>query len=182
MVKEKEKIAMRTCKDCGKDISHLYYNAIRCKACSKKRKQQQDHQRHKEKRSKQVKWQFLIEDSDTKELFHRSAKGSKLRYWLDKICKELTIQELEFLRIIWNWRIKEPRLTPHQKWEYRTCAGIIRDWRDYFVVDKVFNDVSFDSETGVIFNTDGTYFTVDFDEEQETYIVRNTEGTIICNY
>jgi len=34
----------------------------------------------------------------------------------------------------------------------------------------------------VIFNIDGSYLTVDFDEDNENYIVRNSEGTIICRY
>jgi hypothetical protein len=182
MTTKKENIKMRTCIDCGKDITHLHHNARRCRECRKKRKQQQDQQRHREKQIKKIKWHFFIEDADTKELTHRSAKGSKLRYWLDKICRELSTQELEFLLILWDWRVKEPLLPPQQRREYRTCAGIVRDWRDYYVINKVFNEVSFDAETGIIFNADGTYLTVDFDEEQETYLVRNSEGTIIYQH
>ena len=133
-------------------------------------------------KGKELKWFFFVEDPDTNELSHRNAKGSKLRYWLDKICKELTMQELDFLILLWNWRVKEPKITQNQRREYRTCAGIVRDWRDYFAINKVFNEVSFDAETGIIFNADGTYLTVDFDEDQEAYIVRNSEGAVICRY
>jgi hypothetical protein len=84
--------------------------------------------------------------------------------------------------ILWDWRVREPLLNLTQKREYRTCAGIVRDWRDYYVINKLFDEVSFDAETGVIFNADGTYLTVDFDEENEAYLVRNSEGTIICRY
>lgn len=62
----------------------------------------------------------------------------------------------------------------------RTCAGMVRDWRDYNVINKVFDSTSFDAETGVIFNADGSYLTVDFDENNESYIIRNSEGTVIC--
>jgi DNA-directed RNA polymerase subunit RPC12/RpoP len=179
---EKQVIKKRTCIDCGKDISKLHHNAIRCKKCSKLRKKEQDRLRHKKEKEKKLKWLFFVEDPETKQISHRSAKGSKLRYWLDKICKELTIQELDFLILLWNYRIKEPTLSLKQKREYRTCAGIVRDWRDYFVINKVFNEVSFDAETGIVFNTDGSYLTVDFDEDEEAYIVRNSEGTIICKY
>jgi len=182
MPEKKQIIIKRTCVDCGKDISNLHHNAIRCKKCSKIRKQKQDRLRHKIKKEKKLKWLFFVENPDTNELSHRSAKGSKLRYWLDKICKDLTVQELDFLIMLWNWRVKQPALSIKQKREYRTCTGIVRDWRDYLVVNKVFNEVLFDAETGIVFNADGTYLTVDFDEEQEAYIVRNSEGSIICKY
>jgi len=170
------------CIDCGKDISSLHHNAKRCLDCSKKRKQQQDLSRLKTKRERTVKWLTFVEDPDTSELSHRSAKGSKLRYWLDRICKQLSIQELDFLLLVWDWRVRDPEVPPTKKREYRTCAGIVRDWRDYNVLKQVFDNVSFSAETGVIFNTDGTYLTVDFDEEKEDYIVRNSEGTVICHY
>jgi len=182
MPEKKQITTKRTCIDCGKDISKLHHNAIRCKKCSKIRKQKQDKIRHKKEKGKRLKWLFFEENPETNEITHRSAKGSKLRYWLDKICKELTVQELDFLILLWNWRFKEPALTLKQKREYRTCAGIVRDWRDFLVINKVFNDVSFDAETGIVFNADGTYLTVDFDEGQEAYIIRNSEGTIICRY
>jgi DNA-directed RNA polymerase subunit RPC12/RpoP len=173
---------IRTCIDCGKNISNLHHNAIRCRACSKKRKKQQDQKRHKEKHLKQIKWNNFIEDDNGNGITHRNAKGSKLRYWLDKICKILTIEELEFLLILWYWRSYVTANKSYQRREYRTCAGMVRDWRDYFVVNKFFNEVSFDAETGIIFNTDGSYLTVDFDEDNENYIIRNSEGTIICRY
>ena len=182
MAKKISKNNNRKCVDCGKDISDLHYNALRCLKCSKIRKQKQDSLRHKKEKSKKFKWLFFVENPETNEMSHRSAKGSKLRYWLDKICKQLTIQELDFLLLLWNWRAKEPEIPSKQKREYRTCAGIVRDWRDYLMLNKVFNDVSFDAETGIVFNADGTYLTVDFYEEQEAYIVRNSEGTIICKY
>jgi DNA-directed RNA polymerase subunit RPC12/RpoP len=182
MPKKKEKITIRACVDCGRDISNLHHNALRCKGCSNKRKQQQDQQRHKEKREKTLQWLFFIENPETQELTHQSARGSKLRYWLDKICKQLTIQELEFLLLLWDWRVREPLLPPPQKREYRTCAGIVRDWRDYNVINQVVGNISFDAETGVIFNPDGSYLTVDFDEDNEAYLIRNSEGTIICKY
>ena len=177
-----KKTTVRTCIDCGKDISNLYHNAIRCRQCSRKRKQQQDSLRLKKKQSEKLKWHFFIEDPDTRELSHRNAKGSKLRYWLDKICKDLTIQELELLLRLWDWRINEAGSTTTHRHEYRTCAGIVRDWRDYLVINQTFKGVSFDATSGVIFNADGTYLTVDFDEEKEAYIVRNSEGTIICSH
>ena len=179
---KKPKQTSRTCIDCGRDISHLHHNAKRCQECSKQRKQQQDRQRQKKKQAKQIKWHFFSEDPDTNELTHRNAKGSKLRYWLDKICKELTLQELDFLLILWDWRVREPKLPQQQRREYRTCAGIVRDWRDYYMINKAIGTISFDAETGILFNADGTYLTVDFDEEQEDYIVRNSEGTVICRY
>lgn len=173
---------IRTCIECGRDISHLHHNAKRCRECSKKRKQLQDQKRHLEKRDRAIKWLFFSEDPNTKELYHRSAKGSKLRYWLDKICKDLTIQELEFLLRLWDWRVRQSTLTQQLHREYRTCAGMVRDWRDYFVLNYVLSDVSYDAETGVIFNTDGSYLTVDFDENEESYLIRNSEGTVICRY
>jgi len=182
MTTNKDTTITRTCIDCGRDISHLHHHTKRCEECSKLRKQQQDRLRHLKQRSKALKWLFFIENPETKELTHRSAKGSKLRYWLDKICKELTIQELDFLLLLWDGRVKDLQVPPTAKREYRTCAGIVRDWRDYLVVNQVFTDVSFDAETGIIYNTDGSYLTVDFDEDQETYVVRNSEGTVICQY
>ncbi len=172
----------RRCIDCGADISSLHYNAKRCAACGKKRKQEKDLTRLKAKQQRSVKWLSFEENPTTNELSHRSAKGSRLRYWLDRICKELSIQELDFLLLVWDWRIRDPQVPKTRKREYRTCAGIVRDWRDYNVLKQVFNSVSFSAETGVIFNTDGTYLTVDFDEEHDDYIVRNSEGTVICHY
>ncbi len=172
---------IKACVDCGKNISDLHHNAIRCRDCGKKRKQQQDKKRHKDKLVKEIKWDSFIEN-DKEELTHRNAKGSKLRYWLDNICKILTVEELEFLLMMWDWRANDPINKSQQRREYRTCAGMVRDWRDYFAINKFFNEVSFDAETGVIFNIDGSYLTVDFDEDNENYIVRNSEGTIICRY
>lgn len=177
-----EEKTIRTCIDCGKDISNLHHNAIRCRTCSKKRKKLQDKERHKERHATEIKWDSFVEDEEGNELTHRNAKGSKLRYWLDKICKILTIEELEFLLILWDWRANDPANKSEKRREYRTCAGMVRDWRDYFVINKFFNEVSFDAETGVIFNTDGSYLTVDFDEDNENYIVRNSEGAVICRY
>jgi len=182
MTEKKETSVQRVCIDCGKDISNLHHNAKRCGNCSKERKKAQDRIRVKKKQDLKVKWHNFIEDPESKELTHRSAKGSKLRYWLDKICKVLNNEELEFLLLLWNWRLSEPNHTQYKRREYRTCAGIVRDWRDYFVVNNLFNNVSFDSENGVIFNNDGSYYTVDFDEDNENYIIRNSEGTIICKY
>jgi hypothetical protein len=172
----------RICVDCGRDISRLHHNATRCKACARKRKQLQDQERHEQGRSRKLQWLFFTEDQATQELTHRSAKGSKLRYWLDKICKQLTVQDLDFLLILWDWRTRGQKLTPDLRREYRTCAGIVRDWRDYNVINHVFDGSSFDAETGVIFNPDGSYLTVDFDENNESYLIRNSEGTIICQY
>lgn len=180
MVAIKNKLIIRTCIDCGSDISSLHHNAKRCEICSKKRKQQQDQRRHEENQCKKLKWLFFVEDPVSKVLSHRNAKGSKLRYWLDKICKELTVQDLDFLLTLWNWRVKDTWLTLNQKREYRTCAGIVRDWRDYFLINNTFDNISFDAETGIIFNKDGTYLTVDFDEDMEVYLVRNSDGIIIC--
>lgn len=182
MSEKKVKTVLRTCIDCGKDISNLHHNAKRCKDCSRERKKELDRVRIKKKDELKVKWLNFIEDPDSKELSHRSAKGTKLRYWLDKICKVLTTEELDFLLLLWNWRLSEPEHTPYHRREYRTCAGIVRDWRDYFVVNKLFDNVSYDAETGIIFNNDGSYYTVDFDENNENYIIRNSEGTIICKY
>jgi len=182
MKKTVKKTTVHTCIDCGKDISSLHHNTVRCKQCSKKRKQLQDQQRHTEQRMHALQWFYFIENPETQEITHRNAKGSKLRYWVDKICKQLTIQDLEFLMMLWDWRARDGLMPFDQRREYRTCAGMVRDWRDYYVVNKIFTDVSFDAETGVIFNTDGSYLTVDFDEQQEDYIVRNSEGTVICRY
>ena len=172
----------RTCLDCGKDISHLHHNAKRCRECSKKRKQIMDQKRHEQKRGKEIRWHFFVENPETKELSHRNAKGTRLRYWLDKICKELTVEELNFILMLWDWRDRQPDLTIEQKREYRTCAGIVRDWRDHYLINQMFDTPSFDSETGVIFNSDGSYLSFDFDEENEVFLVRNSEGTIICKY
>ncbi len=182
MTELKVKTVIKICIDCGKDISNLHHNAKRCRICSKERKKELDRIRLKKKQELKIKWLNFVEDPESKELTHRNAKGSKLRYWLDKICKVLTNEELEFLLILWNWRLSETNHTQYKRREYRTCAGIVRDWRDYFVVNRLFNNVSFDAETGVIFNIDGSYYTVDFDEDNENYIIRNSEGTIICQY
>lgn len=182
MKTKKKSTTQRTCIDCGKNISDLHHHAVRCKDCSKKRKLQQDQQRQQVQRKKTIQWLSFIENPETQELQHRSAKGSKLRYWLDKICRELTLQDLDFLILLWKWRAHDAMMSEQQRREYRTCAGIVRDWRDYMVFNKIFTGVSYDAETGVIFNTDGSYLTVDFDEDREDYIVRNSEGTIICRY
>jgi len=173
---------LRVCIDCGKNISDLHHNAKRCKKCSKERKKLQDKKRHDIKRIKTIKWHYFIEDPETKLLSHRNARGSKLRYWLDKICKDLSVNELEFVLYLWDWRVSNPDISRQLRREYRTCAGIVRDWRDYYVINNVFDGVSFDAETGVIFNSDGSYLTVDFDEENESYLVRNSEGTVVCKY
>jgi len=82
---------------------------------------------------------------------------------------------------IWNNRVKQPSLTQRITKEFKTCAGIVKDWRDYFLLKEQIEavSVSYDSTTGVIFQPDGTYTTVDFDEEKEMYIIRDSEGTII---
>ncbi len=182
MTEKKVKTVLRICIDCGKDISNLHHNAKRCRKCSKERKKELDRLRLKKKEELKIKWLNFVEDPNSKELTHRNAKGSKLRYWLDKICKVLNTEELEFLLLLWNWRLSEPNHTQYKRREYRTCAGIVRDWRDYLVVNSLFSNVSFDAEKGVVFNSDGSYYTVDFDEDNENYIIRNSEGTIICKY
>ena len=182
MTPSKTKKANRVCIDCGKDISDLHHNAKRCIKCSKLRKKSQDSIRHKKKRKNLVKWQFFIEDPDTRQITHRNAKGTKLRYWVDKMCKFLTIEDLNFLLNIWDYRSKDPELSITKRREYRTCAGMVRDWRDYYSINQVIDNFSFDSETGIVFHSDGSYLTVDFDEENESYIVRNSEGTVICQY
>ncbi len=171
----------RRCLDCGRDISDLHHNAKRCRVCARIRKKNQDKLRQRKNRFKKLKWQSFIEDKKTGELTHKNAKGSKIRYWLDKICKILTTQELDFLLNIWNNRVKQPSLTQRITKEFKTCAGIVKDWRDYFLLKEQIEavSVSYDSTTGVIFQPDGTYTTVDFDEEKEMYIIRDSEGTII---
>jgi DNA-directed RNA polymerase subunit RPC12/RpoP len=52
MPAKKQKEIKRTCIDCGKDISNLHHNALRCKNCSKLRKQTQDKARHKIEKEK----------------------------------------------------------------------------------------------------------------------------------
>ena len=182
MTRKKIPTLAHVCIDCSRDISSLHHNAKRCVACSRKRKQLQDSTRHLQDRTSQLQWHNFIENPENEEVMHRSAKGTKLRYWLDKLCKVLTIEDLEFLLTVWDWRTKDPLHNATIRREYRTCAGIVRDWRDYFVVTKWFNDTTFDAETGIIFNADGSYLTVDLDENQENYIIRNSEGTEICRY
>ena len=80
---------VRKCQDCGTDISNLYHNTVRCKNCSARRKKIKDSLRLKKKRLQQLRWTYFIEDPDTGDLTHRNAKGTKLRYWVDKICKQL---------------------------------------------------------------------------------------------
>ena len=169
----------RKCIDCGRDISHLHHNAVRCNICSKRRKKIQDSLRHKKKRLEQLKWNFFVEDPETGLLTHRNAKGSKLRYWLDKICKELTTQELDLILGFWDRRTKDPMLDPKLKEEYRTCAGMVRDWRDYYILKDKIDMTSFDATSGLIYRPDGTFYTIDFDEEKQSYVVRDGEGTVI---
>ena len=102
MTEKKVKTVPRSCIECGKDISNLHHNTKRCRKCSKERKKELDRIRLRKKHELQVKWLNFIEDPDSKELTHRSAKGSKLRYWLDKICKVLNTEELDFLLLLWN--------------------------------------------------------------------------------
>ena len=179
MTKEKTEDNTRKCIDCGKDISNLFHNATRCKECSQRRKKIKDSIRHKNRRLEQLKWNFFIEDPKTGDLIHRNAKGSKLRYWLDKICRELTTQELDLILKFWDRRVKNPSTSPKQKEEYRTCAGMVRNWKDYLRLKEKLEGSSFDATSGVIYQSDGTYHTVDFDEENGTYIVRDSEGTVL---
>jgi len=169
----------RTCKDCGKDITHLHHNAVRCKNCALRRKKVQDKLRHKKKSLEKIKWNYFVEDPDTGLLTHRNAKGSKLRYWLDKICKELNSQELDLFLNFWDRRVKNPAIDINIKDEYRTCAGIVRDWRDYLILKEKIEDMSFDATSGLIYRPDGKFYTVDFDEEKQSYVVRDSEGTIL---
>lgn len=169
----------RKCINCGKDISHLHHNAKRCKECAKKRKKIKDKIRHKKKRLKELRWHSFIENTKTGELTHRNAKGSKIRYWVDKICKQLNIQELNVLLKFWEKRLSKLNLNPKKTKEYKTCAGIVKDWRDYNVLNKKTDEISYDASAGVIYNTDGSYQTVDFDEETENYIIRDSEGIVI---
>ena len=179
MTKEKAEDNTRKCIDCGKDISNLYHNATRCNKCSQRRKKIKDSIRHKKKKLEQIKWDFFVEDPKTGDIVHRNAKGSKLRYWLDKICRELTTQELDLVLKSWDRRVKDPGTSTKQKEEYRTCAGMIRNWRDYFKLKEKLEGPSFDATNGIVYQSDGTYHTVDFDEENGTYIVRDSEGTIL---
>lgn len=169
----------RKCVDCGKDISHLHHNAKRCRNCAKERKKRKDRIRQKKKRLDKLRWHSFIEDPQTGKLKHRNAKGSKIRYWLDKICKKLTTHELNFLLRQWNKRIQIRDLSSTQVHEYKTCAGIIKDWRDYNILNEESDGYSYDSTTGVIFNPDGSYSTIDFDEENNKFIMRDSEGVIL---
>ena len=173
------KVKKRVCQDCGDDISHLYHNTVRCKNCSARRKKIKDSLRLKKKRLEQLRWTYFIEDPDTGDLTHRNAKGSKLRYWVDKICKQLSTQELEIILNFWDRRTKDPSVSHELKEEYRTCAGMVRDWKDYLILKEKLDMMSFDSTSGVMYRSDGSYYTVDFDEENGGYIVRDNEGTVI---
>ena len=169
----------RTCIECGRDISHLYHNTKRCKVCSNRRKKIKDSIRLKKKRLDQIKWNYFIEDPKTGDLAHRNAKGSKLRYWLDKVCKQLTTQDLELVLGFWDRRVKDHSLSADLREEYRTCAGIVRDWKEYNALKEKLEEMSFDATSGVMYRTDGTYLTVDFNEENGSYIVRDSEGTVL---
>ncbi|MEF8847878.1 MAG: hypothetical protein V5A68_01945, partial [Candidatus Thermoplasmatota archaeon] len=139
---------IRRCVDCGKDISNLHHNAKRCKRCAKLRKKRKDRKRHLKKRIQKLKWDSFIEDTKTGELTHRSAKGSKIRYWLDKICKKLTSQELDVLLNIWDRRIKNLDSKKDKKTEFKTCAGIVRYWRDYNILNSQIDGLSYESNAG----------------------------------
>lgn len=82
----------------------------------------------------------------------------------------------------WDRRAGKSDLPPREREEYRTCAGMVRDWRDFTVLKERLDGNSFDASSGVIFNADGTYHTVDLDENTGTYIVRDSEGTILYQY
>ena len=175
-IKEKE---IRRCIDCGRNISNLHHNAKRCKVCAAIKKKQQDSLRHQQRRMEQLKWHSFVEDSKSRGLSHKNARGSKLRYWLDKICKILTIQELELLLNRWDKRAKGPGMSQGEREEYRTCAGMVRDWKDYTLLNQKTGEVTFDATNGVVFGSDGSYCTVDFDEENGTYVVRDSEGNVL---
>jgi len=179
MTKKNKNTDTRTCTDCGKNISYLHHNTKRCKKCAERRKKVQDSIRLKKKRLEQIRWNYFIEDPKTGLLTHRNAKGSKLRYWLDKICKELNTQELDFILNFWDKRAKDPELDSDLKEEYRTCAGIVRNWREYFNLKEKLEGSSFDATSGVIYRPDGTYYTIDFNEENGAYIVRDSEGIVL---
>ena len=56
---------------------------------------------------------------------------------------------------------------------------MVRDWKDYLILKEKLDMMSFDSTSGVMYRSDGSYYTVDFDEENGGYIVRDNEGTVI---
>ena len=111
---------------------------------------------------------------------HRSAKGSKLRYQLDKICHDLTIEELEILLQRYDKRAKEEK-NPKNKWEYNTCCKIIRDWiniKKMASTHKSYKYTSWNSEKGILVS-EGKIITADYSEDESEIIYRDSEGNII---
>jgi len=62
-------------------------------------------------------------------LTHRSGKGSKARYRLDKLCRDLTIQDLSIILERWDKRAKS-ETNQQRRRELKACCKIIRDWRN----------------------------------------------------
>ena len=57
-------------------------------------------------------------------LTHRSGKGSKDRYRLDKLCRDLTIQDLSIILERWDKRVKS-EINQQRRRELKTCCGIM---------------------------------------------------------
>ena len=64
-----------------------------------------------------------------KRLTHRSAKGSKLRYHVDKVCEDLTIQELE------------STYTPNTELEKETLELLISNAESYDSFESFLEDL-----------------------------------------
>ena len=110
-------------------------------------------------------------------LTHRDAKGSKIRYRLDKICRESTIQELDILLEKYDKRVKNEK-DPQKRREYRTCCKIIRDWKHLKeTTDAIATAPYWDPQKGVVIGEN--IYTIEYSEDGKEIIIRDEEGNII---
>jgi len=112
-----------------------------------------------------------------KKFQHRSARGSTLRYKLDELCADFTIEELKVLLKNYDERAKNEE-DEQQVREFRTCCKIIRDWiKIKKVANGYYTDAFWDTGKGALIGE--KIFTVELSEDEKEIVIRDEEGIIV---
>lgn len=125
-------------------------------------------------KSKKKKFPFIWRG---KKFIHRSARGSRLRYALDKICNDATVDELKMLLRKYDEKAQKTE-DNQQAREFRTCCKIIRDWKKLKkATDNFYPDAYWDSQKGVLIGEE-TY-TVALSEDESHLLIIDTHNNTV---
>jgi len=164
----------------------------RKKIYSGNKKQRQKHAKEKYK-SKWYKDGNFVINKQTGEIRHRYWYKNKVLSQMDKLAKNMTINDLDALLEIRNHKVnsdmidkkKSENLTNEEVSElwkdFRKQQSVLRDWMDKKIAEQDLEYSEFrvdDFTQGVILN-EGNVTTYEYNEDETEIIVRDGEGNII---